>query len=226
MDTVIFDMFGTLIDKEKYDYNSALKWLANKYFDDRFTELYDISVMFKAEYMKSRKKSYAETSFIEQLSLFEDKLSKKISDDYKQVELDFIRIFREEKIIDGVVDLLQYLNNKNQKIYVLTNSLFSGDSLMAYLKTFGIAQYIEKVYSSADIGFRKPSKTIFKHVLADLNIVFFDEVYFIGDSYEKDYVGASKNGLIPILIGEDIEVPGLSFDNMSMLLNFFRQRLD
>lgn len=122
MDIVIFDLFGTLIDKEKYDYNSALKWLANTYFDKRFNELYDISVMFKAEYMKNRKKSYTETSFIEQLSLFEDKLSKKICDDYQFVELNFICTFRKEKIIDGVIDLLQYLNDKNQKKSRLAHS--------------------------------------------------------------------------------------------------------
>lgn len=144
MEAIIFDLFGTLIDKEKYDYNNALRWLANTYFDNRFDELQKLSLMFKAEYMKNRRISYTETSFFEQLTLFEKELDIKIKDDYRFVELNFIRIFREEKLINGVVELLDFLYNKNQRIYILTNSLFSGDSLKVYLKFFEIEKYIKK----------------------------------------------------------------------------------
>ena len=42
--------------------------------------------------------SYTETSFFEQLTLFEKELDIKIKDDYRFVELNFIRIFCEEKL--------------------------------------------------------------------------------------------------------------------------------
>lgn len=35
MAVIMFDLFGTLIDKKKYDYNKALQWLADTYFDHR-----------------------------------------------------------------------------------------------------------------------------------------------------------------------------------------------
>lgn len=222
MAVIMFDLFGTLIDKKKYDYNKALKWLADTYFDYRFKELQDLSKMFKAEYMKNRMTSYEETSFFEQLNIFEKTLNKKICDDYQSVELNFIRIFREERIIDGVIELLQFLFDNRFRICVLTNSLFSGDSLKDYLGAFEINKYFEKVYSSADIGFRKPAKEAFRYVLEDIGINNPNEVYYIGDSFEKDYVGALKSGLTPILLAPNSGISGLAFDNVYLLLNYFR----
>lgn len=65
---------------------------------------------------------------------------------------------------------MQYLHNKNYRLFILSNSLFSGSSLKAYLGSFHISYYVEKVYSSADIGYRKPSCLIFQTVLHDLEM--------------------------------------------------------
>jgi FMN phosphatase YigB (HAD superfamily) len=86
------------------------------------------------------------------------------------IEVDYINHFRKEKLIDGAAELLQYLHNKNYRIFILSNSLFSGSSLKAYLGSFHISHYVEKVYSSADIGYRKPSCIIFQTVLHDLGM--------------------------------------------------------
>ena len=226
MRTVVFDLFGTLIDKYKYHYDEALQWLAHTYFEGRCSELQALSLQFKNAYMKSRLKSNRETSFFSQLQFFENELNTKIYDDYQSVELNFIRLFRKEKLIDGACDLLLYLYHKNLNIYVLTNSLFSGNSLKAYLRTFGIDNYIRKVYSSADIGFRKPAKEIFNYTLTDIGINTPSEVYYIGDSFEKDYRGAKNVGITPILIGHFESFSGLLFDDLSALFYYFQKYFD
>lgn len=222
MNTIIFDLFGTLIEKKHYDYQNALRWLSDTYFPERFDELQTLSLQFKTEYMKLRKKDNRETSFFRQLALFETELNHKICGDYVSAELQFMRRFREEKLVEGVMELLEFLAQKNYSIYVLSNSIFSGDGLKAYLEDFGIEQYIEKVYSSADIGFRKPSKESFRYVLEDVGISHAEDAYFIGDSLEKDFVGARESGLTPILIGSLIDISGLEFSDMYSLLKYFQ----
>lgn len=224
MHTIIFDLFGTLIDKEKYDYDKALQWLAHTYFEDRFNELQVLSLRFKNAYKQSRAKSNRETSFLTQLHFFESELNVRIYDDYQLVELKFISLFRKEKLIDGAFDLLLYLFHKNLNIYVLTNSLFSGNSLNAYLRFFKIDNYIKNIYSSADIGFRKPAKEIFNYALTDIGINDISEVYYIGDSFEKDYKGAKNVGITPILIGNSGgNASGLLFNDLRELFHYFRE---
>ena len=222
MHEIIFDLFGTLIEKEQYDYDKALNWLADSYFKHRFQELQELSSIFKKSYMEKRRVSCIESSFKDQLIFFEKELGIHIPVDYGTIEVDFINHFRKEKLIDGAAELLQYLHNKNYRIFILSNSLFSGSSLKAYLDSFNISHYVEKVYSSADIGYRKPSCIIFQTVLHDLGIHNPDRVFYIGDSLEKDFLGAMKSGLTPILVSHTSTVDGLSFANLYMLLEYFK----
>ena len=62
MAVIIFDLFGTLIDIDdnQNDYDKALKWLADTYFENRFIELKKLSEIFKAKYLEDRKKSNKE----------------------------------------------------------------------------------------------------------------------------------------------------------------------
>ena len=192
-------------------------------FDNRFDELKRLSMKFKEDYLKKRKVENTESSFFNQIKLFENTLDIKIPDNFQYVELEFIKIFRKEKLIEGVKELFNYLYSTNHKIYILTNSIFSGDSLKSYLGTFKIDQYIEKVYSSADIGFRKPSKKAFTYVLEDIGVENLDDIYFIGDSPEKDFKGAQESGITPILYGTTSNVKGLMFNDLNSILNFFKK---
>ena len=77
------------------------------------------------------------------------------------------------------------------KVFVLSNSLFSGDTLRKLLVNKGISDKIV-VCSSADFNYRKPSKVIFqrfnKFVENGYNIKTQEMVY-IGDNYINDYLG-------------------------------------
>lgn len=222
MAIIIFDLFGTLVNKEKSHYDEALEWLANTYFENRFAELKRLSQLFKNKYLEERKISNKESSFFNQLVFFENELNIKISDDFTSVELDFIHIFRKEKLINGVTELLKYLSENNYRIFILSNSIFSGISLKIYLNYLGIGTYIEELFTSADIGFRKPAQEIFIHVIETLEINNPQQVYFIGDSLDKDYYGAKMVGLTPILIGSDKETTGLVFNNIPNLLQYLK----
>jgi len=88
-----------------------------------------------------------------------------------------------------------FINNNllksGTKVFVLSNSLFSGDTLRKLLVNKGISDKIV-VCSSADFNYRKPSKVIFqkfnKFVKKSYNIKTQEMVY-IGDNYINDYLG-------------------------------------
>ena len=214
MSVVMFDLYGTLVEAEDYDYNRALRWMANTYFDARFEELMDLSCRFKATYMGMRSASNVEFSCRAQLALFETALNHKLQDGYQAVEAGFIRVFRKERLKEGAASLLRMLHECKTHICVLTNSLFSGDNLKAHLATIGIEGFIDAVYSSADIGYRKPSSEAFRYALNDIGIGDASQVIYIGDSYEKDYVGASKCGLRPVLVSSRPEHSDIAFENL------------
>ena len=214
MPVVMFDLCGTLTEEEDSDYNRALHWMADTYFDARFEELQKLSCKFKANYMHMRAVSSAESSFRAQLEMFEKALNHKLQDNYQVVEAGFIRIFRKEKLKDGAASLLRMLHDCKTRIYVLTNSLFSGENLRAHLATVGIGELIEAVYSSADAGYRKPAPEAFQYALSNMGISDINRVIYIGDSYEKDYLGARTSGLHPILISSSPEYAGVAFANL------------
>ena len=214
MPVVMFDLCGTLTEEEDYDYNRALHWIADTYFDARFEELQKLSCQFKANYMHMRTVSSAESSFRAQLEMFEKALNHKLQDNYQVVEAGFIRIFRKEKLKDGAASLLRMLHDCKTRIYVLTNSLFSGENLRAHLATVGIGELIEAVYSSADAGYRKPSPEAFRYALSNMGISDASGVIYIGDSYEKDYRGAYMSGLNPILVSSSPEYADIAFEDL------------
>ena len=214
MPVVMFDLYGTLITEEKYDYGQALRWLADTYFDSRIAELRDLSERFKAKYLQLRAVSNFESSFREQLRAFESALHIHLSDDYDAVESGFIRVFRKEKLKEGALSILCFLQSRGARISVLTNSLFSGKCLKAHLSTVGIADRIEAVFSSADIGYRKPAQETFHYALAALGIRDASQVVYIGDSYEKDYLGAQLSGMRSFLVTDSSEQVDFAFENL------------
>lgn len=220
----IFDLYGTLVEKDDYRYDAALKWLSSRYFYGRFYELKKLSELIKTKHLELRNATNKEFSFIEQLNFFQTKMKVSIEDDLYLVELEFLKIFRKDKLKKGVLECLDYLSRYNQKCFVLTNSIFSGNNLKVLLRNLGIDNYICKVYSSADIGYRKPSENCFSFVDKDIEIRRKQDVFFIGDSYQKDYLGAKEYGFTPILLSNEITSDGQIFENMTSFL-FFLERV-
>ena len=59
--------------------------------------------------------------------------------------------------------------------------------------------YFEAVFTSEELGVKKPSLEIFRHALDHFSVLPSDGIH-IGDSYEDDYTGAKSAQLDSILI--------------------------
>lgn len=67
------------------------------------------------------------------------------------------------------------------------------------LQALGIQARVEFTLISAEVGVRKPHPNIFQLALERLGLAA-NEVLFIGDSYEEDYVGATGVGMQALLL--------------------------
>lgn len=106
--------------------------------------------------------------------------------------------------IPGVEDALKLLFGKYLCI-IATSAEHSGtDEMMAALKRVGAEKYFHHFYSSKELGYKKPDPRFFSAIINQLNLVP-ENCVMIGNSYEKDIIGAKSAGLQTVLFDENEE---------------------
>jgi len=99
--------------------------------------------------------------------------------------------------IDGIAEVLSFLQEHQIKTGVLSNSSFHGQILQQELAKYDLYRYFSFVISSADYGFRKPHPRIFQTALQKMGLPAQD-IWFVGDKLDFDIVGAINSGLFPV----------------------------
>ncbi len=192
---VIFDLFDTILDKVWFDYDKALDYLYTRYLTGiSRDELNDWAKEYRRLHMMDRNETHRESSFINQLAFYEDKSGIRHTEDYKTIEWDTFRICREERIGNHASEILEHLKANGHPLAILSNSIFSSECLTRYLGSFGLSKYFDRVYSSADMGIRKPSVSAFHRVCEGFGVNPSD-TWFVGNNREKDVQGAMNAGL-------------------------------
>ncbi len=98
----------------------------------------------------------------------------------------------------GALEALAAFRAAGIPVGAVSNTRFSGRAYMEVLPRRGLA--VDFVVSSADVRARKPDPAIFRAALDRLGLPAKD-VWFVGDSYEKDVLGAAAAGLFPVRFG-------------------------
>ena len=126
----------------------------------------------------------------QKLQLTKERLEKWI---YQPME----RLYEKTRPYDGVVKTFKNIKDKGLKLGV-----FSDFPLFNKLQSMGLSPYLDLAVSSEDIGFLKPSVHCFEYLLYNIGIDGLDckDVLYVGDSYDKDVVGARKAGLDAVLV--------------------------
>lgn len=120
-------------------------------------------------------------------------------------------------LFDDVIPLLKTLEKKEINTAILTNGPSDGQN--DKIKELKLAQYINKIYISEEIGFCKPSSKVFEFVIHDLNIAP-SQVLMVGDSIEDDIEGAEQLGIKTVLVdrkGKYFDYHGTRIFNLSSL---------
>lgn len=126
------------------------------------------------------------------------------------------------KLIDNVEPFLEKLKKLNLKLCILSDAgRTPGWALKEILNRYKILDYFDKVFFSDEIGFVKPNKNSFNRIIKEFNIEK-EEVVHIGDSLEKDVLGAKNFGINYIYFSKDkinkIEPSGKNFDEIYKVL--------
>ncbi len=96
--------------------------------------------------------------------------------------------------IDRVID---YLNNIGIRTAVISNLLWSGDALKERLDRLLPNNKFEFILTSSDYFIRKPNSVIFDIALQKANLKS-DEVWYCGNSFNDDVIGAKNANIIPV----------------------------
>jgi putative hydrolase of the HAD superfamily len=106
------------------------------------------------------------------------------------------------------VEYIPYIEDCLEKLlgkYIMclaSNAGFSDASLMIEaLKRVGAEKYFHHFFTSKDLGYQKPDKRFFTSITEKVNVEPM-QCIMIGDSYEKDIIGAKAVGMKTILFNE------------------------
>ena len=129
---------------------------------------------------------------------------------------------RWEKVawIDGAEISLKNLNPKFICV-IATGANHSGtNEMIDALKRVGAEKYFHHFFSAKDLGHKKPSPLFFQAVAENIGIET-SECVMIGDSYEKDIIGAKMVGMKTVLLAKNNETE--KFIDADCIINSMRE---
>ena len=106
--------------------------------------------------------------------------------------------FDHMKLFPGAAELLRYLKANGIKIGFCTD--LTAHIQFKKIIILGISDIPDAVVTSEECGAEKPSPLMFENILKKLK-VSAEETVMVGDSIEKDILGARESGILPILYG-------------------------
>lgn len=119
-------------------------------------------------------------------------IAKKLYNTYWETFIENIKLF------DGVIEFLE--NYKHLKICFLTD--LTADIQYKKIEKLQLNKYAKYLVTSEEIGVEKPNKKMFNSALKKMKLKN-NEVCMIGDSYEKDILGAINVSIKPYWKTED-----------------------
>ncbi|HET6498662.1 MAG TPA: HAD-IA family hydrolase [Coriobacteriia bacterium] len=97
---------------------------------------------------------------------------------------------------DDVIPALMRLRGRDQLIGIISNW---DARLTSLLRDLGIAEMVDTIVSSAEVGLHKPDPRIFELACERVGVRPAEAVH-VGDHHYADIVGASAAGMTPVLI--------------------------
>ncbi len=169
-DTILIDLGDTLVKNKEISIKNGLVAIYN-YLNIKKKEFVDYGINLFNIMDNSRQKTSIEISLNDYLT----KLFEKLGIDKNLINEKLEEIFYENceknEEIKGAQLFLKYLKQKKYLIFIVSNSIFSSKLLKITLEKFKLLAYIDEVYSSSDLGFRKPSREISEKVSKELQLV-------------------------------------------------------
>ncbi len=223
--TYIFDLYGTLVDirtdEESYELWSKMS-LLYQYRGANYTPLqlrdaFEHSVKNSFDEATKKDKSLVSTVKLDTISeaakleiqieyvyqeLFRDKgvevridVCVQLAQVFRALSTRYIKLYK------GAVELLQDLKDKNKKVYLLSNA--QAVFTRGELQMLGILPYFDGILLSSEVGYMKPDRRFYQHLL---NTYHIDPstAFMIGNDYRADTLGGANVGLHTCYINSNL----------------------
>lgn len=196
---ISFDLFGTIF-KPKTSIGEQYHQIGKKFgikksekeLDDQFKQVYKKLLEKYPNYGKGNLSTSADWWKL---------LISEIFGENKELSDQLISNFSYELYPD-VKETLEQLHQKGIKLVAATNS---DERVKDVLEKLDIAKYFSGVYTSYEVGFSKPEREFFLSIIKGevgerVSPEFLQNVWHVGDNYEKDFLGPVKSGINGILL--------------------------
>ena len=208
---VLFDFGHTLMDFGRTEealrgaYSTIRDRLASWVEDRSPPEVDDLVERVAEEIDRRVERSYLQRR-LEELDIIEEFQDAFAALDYmlppelirEVVELDHEALVNSVRIEQDTFDVLEKLKADGLRLGLVSNVSQLPELLHRDIKSFGIAQYLDGVAFSSEIGVRKPRPQIFEHVLDAVGVAPNGAV-FVGDRLVDDIAGAQAVGMRAVL---------------------------
>lgn len=194
MKNIMFDLYGTLIDINTDEEDTAFWIKLNKKFKYS-NDFFDL----KNDYLKECIRLSNDKEEIEILDvfkfLFKNYDANSVALYFRKKSTSYIRLYK------NVIKLLKELKAKGYKLYVLSNAQAS--FTMPEMKKLKIYKYFDDIAISSDYTVKKPNKEFYTNALNKFNIIPSDTI-MIGNDYECDIAPAKELGIKTIFIKSNL----------------------
>ncbi len=198
---ILFDLYDTVLKNISFDFSAGIRYLYNKFFSNTcsWNDMKDYADTFLPLYDKRKNENVEICLIKEEIPLYFEKFGVKMPSTWEELDYEIMNQMQKVTLTEEVQYTLQKLYDRGIVMYILSNSIFTGNSARKLLEDFQILHYFKKLYSSADYGVRKPSSKFYQvavdGIRLDLPELSTNDILYVGNDYETDVIGAASLGL-------------------------------
>ncbi|MDR3595624.1 HAD family hydrolase [Clostridium sp.] len=226
---IVFDLFETLLHDIKFDFNSGLFYIYKNILSketDR-VEFLDYAATYWKELYNKRNEDNSEVAFEDELLDFKNKYGFKVNYPLEEILFNCALEINTTELFNDTISTLNQLKLLGIPVYLLSNSIFKKNIMKKFINQYDLEKYFINTHFSADYNIRKPHKDLFKIVFDDIKeydtSIQMEQVYFIGDNFEVDVLGAENFGFTPVFINrkQDTNINNKDFIEIKSLNELF-----
>ena len=203
---IVFDLFDTLLHDIKFDFNLGLYYLHENILSDDTdrVEFLEYAATYWKELYDKRSENNIELAFEDELLDFKNKYGFKVDYPIEEISYKCALEINTTELFNDTISTLEQLKLLGIPVYLLSNSIFKKNVMKKFINQYDLEKYFVNIHFSADYKIRKPHKDLFKIVFDDINTqdasINKEDVYFVGDNFEADALGAENFGFTPVFI--------------------------
>lgn len=203
-DIVLLDADETIFDfirAEAHSFKQTLESFCVEYTDERLKRYSAINLSFwkaleRGEVTRKRLQTLRFEQFFKEIGV-NDIDCDAVNDTY------LTNLSNSSFLIDGAKEFVKELS-KYAKLYLATNGLTKAQNGRFYQSE--IKDYIEDIFISEQIGFKKPDKEYFDYIFNKIGVTDKSRVIMVGDSITSDMQGGKNAGITTCLYSRSGEL--------------------